>query len=300
MIPPELQHASQVCSTCRARKKRCDKQLSGCGYCTKRRLACHYDISLPIRTTGNALQDPAAWRRQVPATATDRVAAPSINAFEIALSPQTTSLYYCLRSGKGMALSEVLFNQVSCLIESVGLSPPEISDRFFAGFHRWLPIISPQHFCAAITDFHAPGPKADISVLLLAMCLIILRPPSSALQRSAVCLKSLYMTVRFSFTQVQAVICASTPLIQAGILIAAYEYACQQLDMAFISIGACARMSGITGIDRDKTQWNNGQPNAESILGILEERNVWWGVIIMERWVHRFCFFPGECHSDVN
>jgi hypothetical protein len=285
MSRPADQHASQVCSTCRIRKKRCDKQLSGCGYCAKRRLACHYSIPLAPRSSVNAVHGSAAWRTRVLETVIDRAAASGINASEVALSPQRTSLYDFLCLGKEMALSELLYNQVCCLIERTGLSLYEIRDRFFTGFHRWLPIISPQIFCPAINDIQAPGPRPDLSVLLLAICLVISHPPSNSLQPSALCLRTLYMTLRFAFAQAQAVICASTPLIQAGVLIAAFEYASQRPDMAFITIGACARMSEITDIDRDKVPRNSGREDADSTPRILEDRNVWWGVIIMERYV---------------
>lgn len=285
MSRPADQRASQVCSTCRIRKKRCDKRLSGCGYCAKRRLACHYSMPLATRSSVNAVQGSAAWPTREPHTAIDRAPALRIDASAVAGPPQRTSLYDFLCSGKEMAVSEVLYNQVSCLIERAGLSLDEIRDRFFAGFHRWLPIISPQHICPATDVIQAPGPRPDLSVLLLAICLIISRPPSNILQPSTLCLRTLYMTVRFSFAQAQAVICASTPLIQAGILIAAYEYASQRPELAFVTIGACARMSGIIGIDRDEVPRNGGRAHADSTPKVLEDRNVWWGVIIMERYV---------------
>ena len=44
--------APHVCSTCKLRKKGCDKQLPSCGYCTKRKLGCRYDDPYPDRSRG--------------------------------------------------------------------------------------------------------------------------------------------------------------------------------------------------------------------------------------------------------
>ena len=284
MSAPQQQRAWHVCSTCRGRKKGCDKNLPTCGYCAERGLDCQYGVLLPSRQSIDAaVADSATWRGPLPEIATNQVATSSANAFNTASPSWMTSLYDFLRVGKEVVLSDVLYNEVSRIIEIAGLSIHDISDRFFDGFHRWLPVISPQHFCEAITGFHDHAPKADFSVLLLAMCLIVLRPPSNMLQQSTTCLKSLYMTVRSSFAQVQAVMCASRHLIQAEVLIAAYEYACRQPETAYVSIGTCARMSGIVGIDRGEERWDKGTQDAESTLQVLEERNLWWGIIVMER-----------------
>ena len=283
MGPTENQRASQVCSTCKARKKRCDKKLPKCGYCAERGLDCHFDKSLPSQSTNAAVHDSATWHWRMAQSATNRVATSSANVFNTVSPPLRTSLYDFLDIGKGVALSDVVYSEFSTIVEIANLSLHDISDRFFDGFHHWLPIISPQCFCKATTEIHDRSPKADFSVLLLAMCLIILRPPSSAIQYSPTCLRSLYVTVKLSFAQVQAVICASTHLIQAGILIAAYEFASRRPETAYVSIGMCARMSGIVGIDRVEAQWDKGQLEAELTLQVLEKRNVWWGVIIMER-----------------
>ena len=283
MDPPENQRALQVCSICKTRKKRCDKKLPNCGYCAGRGLDCRFDKSFPSQSTDAAVYDPATWRWRLAQIAANRGATSSADASNIASPPRRTSLYDFLQLGKEMALSDVVYIEVSRITEIASLSLYDVSDRFFDGFHRWLPVICQQNFLQATTEIRDRAPKADFSVLLLAMCLIILRPPSNMIQPSDTCLKSLYVTVKSFFAQVQAVMCASTHLIQAGILIAAYEFASRRPETAYISIGICARMSGIVGIDRVEAQRDKGQPEADLTLQVLEKRNVWWGVIVMER-----------------
>ena len=281
MSMSENQRASQVCNTCKARKKRCDKYLPDCGYCTKRGLDCRY-TKLPLfrSTDAAAGRDSTTWQWRMTGIATDRDVA---SGFKSDVSPLMASLYDFLRTDERVALSELLYYQVSRVIQLANLSLRDVTDRFFEGFHRWLPVISPQNFCKTIIDLHEGAPNPDFSILLLAMCLIILRPLPSTLPKSTICLKSLYVTVRLSFAQVQAVICASTTLVQAGILIAAYDYACGRPELAYISIGTCARMSGVAGFDRGEARSKEVQLDAESTLRVLEERNVWWGIIFIER-----------------
>ena len=179
-----------------------------------------------------------------------------------------------------MGLTELLYLQVSSAIDFSNWSLRDMQDRFFHGFHTWLPIISPQHFCEAILDGQDHTPSAYFSVLLLAMYLVVSQPEPDTVRQSTSYLRNLYMTVRSAFTQVQAVACASIPLIQAGTLIAAYEYACGRPNAAYISIGTCARMGGLLGIDQGKARWSEADSKGESTL---VKRNVRWGIIMLER-----------------
>ncbi|KAL5342700.1 hypothetical protein BJX70DRAFT_409687 [Aspergillus crustosus] len=50
-------HNETVCRICKARKKKCDKALPHCGYCTRKGIQCQYQeqpVSPPIQLPGNA------------------------------------------------------------------------------------------------------------------------------------------------------------------------------------------------------------------------------------------------------
>lgn len=112
------------------------------------------------------------------------------------------------------------------------------------------------------------------------MCLITYYPSQTSPQ--LVDQETLYLTKKMLFAHVQAFISSSTNLIQAGILISAYEYAHGRLDTAYMSIGTCARMAYATGLHM--TKLSPGLQDDEACLRAEEGRNVWWGIIICERY----------------
>lgn len=126
---------------------------------------------------------------------------------------------------------------------------------------------------------------AQDSILLLAMCLVVLRPSLDSPVKSPDSLKTLYLTVKSCFAKTQAIIAATVPLVQAGVLIAAYEYATRRAETAYISIEACATMANVLGLGRNQLQGDEDRPDNESLMKTLEERNVWWSIIVMERQV---------------
>lgn len=141
------------------------------------------------------------------------------------------------------------------------LSTDDISSRFFHGLHRWIPIISETHFLhhRTITPW-----KADFSLLILAMGLI-------THHRTLLDTESLYLATKTMFAQVQAFTPLSVTLLQAGILLAYFEYAHHLPDTAFISLGLCSRI----GYALDLDKWPR-----ES----REETNIWWAIVILERY----------------
>lgn len=205
--------------------------------------------------------------------------------------------------GGSTHLEELLNREVTRVFQAGRLSLLDVAQRFFKGFHKWLPVVSPGRFhqvaAAATANGGAGGgnagapstpspPPADFSLLMLAMCLVTLPPaPEGAASpdpaQQAVQPESLYLTVKVLFAQTQAVMCASTVLAQTGLIIAAYEYACQKLNAAYISIGTCVRTAHALALD--KTGAGVGMQHMEPAqqLRQREDWNVWWGVVILER-----------------
>jgi len=170
----------------------------------------------------------------------------------------------------------------------------DISARYFQGFHRSLPIISRTRFYNNLITLGA-APAADFSVLLLTICLITYAPalgyqPSHGAPQS-VEQQSLYLTARSLFAQVQVSCSPSVPLIQAGILLAVYEYTHDRPGDAFVTISGSARMAYAARIharDRHQTQMTHtAAHSAETDILLLAEEaaNTWWGIVIYERYV---------------
>ena len=170
----------------------------------------------------------------------------------------------------------------------------DISARYFQGFHSHLPIISRTRFYNNLITLGA-APAADFSVLLLTICLITHAPAMGYQSRHgasrSVEQQSLYFTARSLFAQVQVSCSPSVPLIQAGLLLAVYEYTHGRPDDAFVTIAGSARMAygaRIHARDCHQTEMANTashNANTELLLRTEEAANTWWGIVICERYV---------------
>ncbi|MCJ1479647.1 hypothetical protein MMC13_008333 [Lambiella insularis] len=182
---------------------------------------------------------------------------------------------------KSRTFDEMIHMQVGQVISTHGKYVDEISLRFFQGIHRWLPVISRQRFQDRLISFRGP-PTAEFSLLLLSMCLITSQP--SADSRGTIKdQENLYLTTKMLFAHVQTVLPTSTSLAQALLLIANYEYGHGLNDAAYVSIGICARMGFAVGLH--KTMLNRNSREDETWLQREEERNLWWGILLSERFI---------------
>lgn len=97
--------------------------------------------------------------------------------------------------------------------------------------------------------------------------------------------RSLYLTARSYFAQVQAqaLFPPSVDLVQAGLLLALYEYAHGEPDKAFASVAGCARLAYAAGITPKCMSAASKDSDADSQLQDAEKANTWWGLVICER-----------------
>ncbi|OBT94001.1 hypothetical protein VE01_07067 [Pseudogymnoascus verrucosus] len=274
MASPDKERAAQVCSTCKARKKGCDKRLPNCGYCTKRDLVCKYD------TTGSAKRDLSTPLSSMTAWSGEQYG-PWINSpSPIPLLTQLCSL----SSSSECNLNRILDFQVNFVLLSVSTTVHEVCERYFNGVHKWLPVLSDTLLQEAIARAQfAPSPPADFSLLILTMCLITIPEPAASLGHTPgnqVTTEALYMTVKMLFGQVQAIVPTSIRMVQASIIISAFEYACGRPVAAYISMGTCLKMADSIGLDKCI---NTSDNDPMSKLKAIEAWNVWWGVVILER-----------------
>ena len=275
MTSPDTERASRVCSTCKTRKKACDKQLPICGYCTKRDLACRYDDS-PTNVSGDVAPGGSTLSAWEITRIWDQHVAWNTSKTSICSLFNQSPVY------RSMNLEDLLSMQLRRILQSTSFSIPEIGERFFRGFNKWLPVMSQSLFRENAAKAQCSVPPADFSILLLAMCLITLHSPASTIEH-AISPRDIYLMVKLLFVHVQTVFCASTSLIQAGLLVAAYEYALGWPDTAYISIGICQRMAYTIGLGRAKAAQDDLDCTPESKERTLEGWNVWWGVVILER-----------------
>ncbi|KIW38795.1 uncharacterized protein PV06_08634 [Exophiala oligosperma] len=171
-------------------------------------------------------------------------------------------------SSQPVTLAESLHSQVTNIIQSLDLSSVDIGARYFRGFHSSFPIIAPQRFHEIIRE--PVTPAADASVLLLSLALLTVEPFCD----------DLYMTAQLLFTSVQATTDASIALLQAAVVIAAYEYARGWVDAASISVVKCVRMGYCLGIN--KHDFEDGQMTSERVSTSQQSWNLWWCVAMLD------------------
>lgn len=102
---------------------------------------------------------------------------------------------------------------------------------------------------------------------------------------------SLHVTAITLFAQAQAQCPPSLHLIQAGLLLAVYEYISGRPDKAFASISDCARMAYAARIhicNQPSLQppWRPMEKASTALayqLQVQEAANTWWGIVITER-----------------
>ncbi|KAK8101830.1 hypothetical protein PG999_012204 [Apiospora kogelbergensis] len=272
--------ALHVCTLCKARKKKCDKQLPRCSYCVKNDLRCVYE---PISRIRAGQQPPQ--QRLPPTLATT--------------TPPSSDDSPALTVPSGVSLGAAnLHQQVYQLIRASGHFVDDVSSRYFHTLYLYIPIISRPRFHDNLVTLGAT-PSADFSVLLLSMHLVILVPPTQDQHDSfsnrylhgdigdsvstETNSQSLYLTAKYLFAQVQCTLPPSVHLIQAGLLIAIYEYTRGQPDQALITISLCARLAYAARIHQSAGVHTNILDGRRARSEAREEANTWWGIVIYER-----------------
>ncbi|KAF4768264.1 hypothetical protein HAV15_002727 [Penicillium sp. str.  len=175
-------------------------------------------------------------------------------------------------------LNSTLYLQIIRIIRLADQSVDDISMRYFRGIHTFIPVISPCRFHQEVLH-SSTLPSATFSLLLLSMCLITYHP-GLAESSSAIDHATLYLTTKSLYTQIQSSFPPSLHLIQAGIIIASYEYATKKINDAFASIAVCARMGYAARLHLINLV--EGLDPME-YLQAEEQLSTWWGIVITER-----------------
>ncbi|KAF0327759.1 transcription factor gsfR2 [Colletotrichum asianum] len=265
--------AAQVCLTCKSRKKKCDKLLPGCGYCGRKGLRCRYVRRAPSPAHKSKLAEAHCNR----------------NSANVILTDIPSSEFH-------------LFVRVQGLIRDTGQYVDGISVCYFEGLHQYLPFISRSHFEDSLM-FSGVSPPAELSVLLLSMCLVTSTPKlgkriSHSLSGKPIDLESLYLVTKSLLAQVQSHYPCSLRLVQSKLLVSVYEYADGRPDQAFATLAGCARLAYAARLHQCQPQASLRSVGPISTIhanyqttdrhGESQEIfNTWWALVICERSI--FC-----------
>jgi hypothetical protein len=278
----ENKQAQNVCYACNSLKKACDKGLPACNFCTKRGLLCRYDY-MALERRGHRRYNPG---RNFVALQTED-ANPSDSTSRFASGEKLLPLSFLCSAGQ--SLEEIVNQHIQHVIQLANLRRDDIGKRYFQTFHQWIPVVSPDLFHEIEYEYQGRighTPPADFSILLLAMCLIISLPNLGDTSKALpLCRESLYTLVKSLFSQVQAFIPTSLPLVQAQLIIAMCEYACARGKAAYISMTTCIGLARLLGLGKPSMNSFRDQiPNHGIKLVDIERENVRWGIAMLERY----------------
>ncbi|RFU27772.1 hypothetical protein B7463_g8580, partial [Scytalidium lignicola] len=279
MGPPK--QAQFVCQACNVRKKACDKELPACGYCASHNLSCQYDSNKKRHRPYNPGKNFVPVETLYPSNElkTEQL----IQHHDLS---DSSPLPQWLLSTPSQAINESVNQQVLNIIRRVDLSPDRISDHYFRTFHCWYPIISPELFYRATSQYRNAGtPPADLSILILAMCLITtVHNLGKSSQPPSFVQECLYYNTKSLFALAQAELCTSLNLVQAAFLIAACEYICVRPEAAYISISACSSLARVLGVTKESLGPAAARRRTTGLeLTELERMNVAWAIPMLER-----------------
>ena len=292
--------APQACLSCRTQKRKCDKALPTCGLCARVKRACNYSfepssssrseelLSLQRKvrhleaqregqsTHGSPISS-ISWR------SSSKTPSSSLNGVEDTEQDTrvTSSIFFLDRAAfvlGGYQLRRP--SQLPEIFEEFCPTRPiimRIVSSYFATTHLWLPIIARER---VHLDLSIPveGISVDLGLLFLCMRLVGERLPP-ALQDPQT---KFYVAVREYHFLVESAGILSLHLLQAGLLLAVYEFGHAIFPNAYITIGRCARIGHVMGIHHGASAPPLLSPPT-SWTEMEERSRVWWAVFLLDR-----------------
>ncbi|KAL7930697.1 hypothetical protein V8C35DRAFT_311975 [Trichoderma chlorosporum] len=303
-MEPQQSEARISCFPCRHSKRRCDKSLPACQLCIRKGVDCYY----PERRAQKYVVLPGSHD-----TISDNVSARNdlsiINTAESDRSrewvqPSPLEASYATPSstmksfGTATAIQFIaptIFREANLEIPRVNIAIPSdvaaltgefeqirnISATFFSQVVIWNPVIFRKNFFNIALNPLSPRRAEGI---LLSLCMKLYCTASS--QDDSDGRTALYKTTKQFYCQVEATGIMSVCILQSAILIAVYEIGHAIYPAAYLTVGACARYGIALGLDKllvDLTGENNA---GKSWMEIEEMRRVWWGILILDRFLN--------------
>ena len=150
-----------------------------------------------------------------------------------------------------------------------------VAKAYFSGIHCWLPIVPENRFYECLPTIFS-SPRAEQGLLCLSMALVTLLPPAKDDPTAKEKFDTLYTLLKTFIGMLEAMNIISLVVVQARLLVTLFEIG-HGIDAAYISIAALARAAASLGI--------NDTVNAPTSPKSEEELRVWWGVVMLDRYV---------------
>ncbi|KAL6860867.1 hypothetical protein J3F83DRAFT_304074 [Trichoderma novae-zelandiae] len=284
--------ASTACSSCRLRRRRCDRKLPQCLECTRKRHHCDYDS---VKKIAPHLSEPSSDSFQDDYLAVHALPS-SPNPYTLPIS-NFPALFFVdppVFHNHHVDIPRPSDRLPSYVVGELGSAHQLefIGRLFFHTIHTWFPMVSRKRF---YEDLHEAaeglGAAADLGFLLLAMKLMTWRPPSSegdAPVKEPSARTATYRAAKQLCFELEAAGMLSLRVLQGMLLVALYEVGHAIYPAAFMSVAACVRYAHALGIQP------GGMQRLKLPLTWVEEeerKRVWWSAFLLDRFVSLNC--PG-------
>ncbi|KAG9233058.1 putative fungal-specific transcription factor [Amylocarpus encephaloides] len=283
MMPQEDRDHARVsrtaCLPCRRSKRRCDKKLSSCDLCIRKEIECRYPTKNALESPSPSLQNHGKIQMH---------AGYSIVQSYLTTFDDASAIFFIAPQVFLQARLEFPRLDLPVPVDVVALigksaSIRSIASTFFETVHTWLPIVSKRVFFAQLLN---PLARRETELSLLALCMLLCSniPPDQDRGNDAG--KSVYQVAKRYYFEVEAAGALSIHVLQALVLIAAYEV-CQAIyPAAYFTVSACARYGTVLGIDKLGLDLMGASLGPLSWVEVEERRRVWWAILLLDRFIN--------------
>ncbi|RBQ76459.1 hypothetical protein FVER14953_03320 [Fusarium verticillioides] len=281
-LPPGSRaRASGSCFSCRERKRRCDKSLPTCYLCRRKGIGCYY---------------PQHRGQKNPSPIED---GPSLGNVTAGGASETTQP----EKGQDLVNAEAIRFLAPDLFRDMNLQIPrhewqmpaeieaqlgsqqqmqETTKAFLQLTKSWMPIVNGKRHLAAALNPLVPLRRPTA---LLALCMKLCCLPVDKVEEKRV----LYELVKKLYAEVERQEDSCFQLMQSAVFIAVFEMGDAIFPAAYLTVGALARYGmamGMNKINQTALGKNCAATVGASWADIEEMRRVWWGALILDRYVN--------------
>ncbi|KAI6757060.1 hypothetical protein HG530_011658 [Fusarium avenaceum] len=290
VMPGRLARTS--CFSCRRSKRRCDKTLPACQLCSRRGLECSY----PSRRGQTEASAPDSSHGTRSTTALVRTGSALDNGQTELHSGRTIDIPPSFaRTAAIKFIDPNLFRDAWLEVPRLNLVIPDdvtfqlgdsqqvrdTTSKFFRLTRSWMPIVNRKRHVAAVLNPLTPcrRPAALLALCMKLCCLPVL--DNNGAERT-----SLYRLAKRFYSDVESTEDLSVQVLQAAICIAIFEIGDAIYPAAYLTVGVCARYGIAMGLDHVNKERESGDNRAASWMEVEEARRVWWGILVLDRFLN--------------
>ncbi|KAL1591680.1 hypothetical protein SLS60_011679 [Paraconiothyrium brasiliense] len=282
--------AQRTCAQCKSSKKKCDKVLPKCGRCLRISIDCLYPDAEKVNgsETGNEANDSRfeevferLKRIEAHVFSSEPPAAqngspqqnPLINLANSHGIESTSPTNWALEPGtlKPQYMSLILWQSVLATLDEHKATIHDVTRMYISKTDQWLPMISNMKFQKELALYGQLVSSDKFVLLVLAMHLVI-SPPADHPPAASLAESPWYRKCKYLFQYFVGFREPNIELIQAGMLIAVFEFSHCIEDRAVTTLGICCRLAYL--LDFDEVMVKHASQDLGKLSADDEEVNI--------------------------